>query len=161
MSADLNWSSDDMRVECVLERRQSSEHVLSRIAGGVSDEQFLKFAGLDEPARNRVAYDLLKLGQSLNYIHVAEIFSQPRTVATSSRMGLTPGLIFEMSRSCWDLDVRTNAESLCAYLQTERPVLLMDRQSARRSCQNESLEVADRNASQAKRARPVAFACRS
>ena len=27
-----------------------------------------------------------------------------------------------MSRSCWALDVQANAERLCEYLQTERPV---------------------------------------
>ena len=96
--------------------------MLSRIAGWVSDEQFLDVAGLDGPARNRVAYDLLKLAQSQNDIHVAEIFSQPKTLAMSSRMGLTPGLIFDMSRSLWDLDIQAN-ERLCEYLQTERPVL--------------------------------------
>ena len=63
-----------------------SDHVLKRIAREVSDEQFLEVAGLDGPARSRAAYDLLKLGQSLNDIHIAEIFCQPKTVATSSRM---------------------------------------------------------------------------
>ena len=69
MSADVNLSSGDVRVECVLERYKlervantSSDPVLSRIAGEVSDEQFLEVAGLDGPARNRVAHDLLKLG---------------------------------------------------------------------------------------------------
>ena len=49
---------------------------------------------------------------------------QPKRVATPSRMGGTPGLLFDMSRSCWDLDVQANAERLCQYLRTERPVLL-------------------------------------
>ena len=61
--------------------------------------------------------------QSLNDIHVAVMFRQPKTVATLSRMGLTLGLIFDASRSCWDLDVQANAERLCEYLQTERLVL--------------------------------------
>ena len=30
-----------------------------------------------------------------------------------------------MSRSCPDLDVQVNAERLCEYLRTERPVLLV------------------------------------
>ena len=91
-----------------------SDHVLSRIAGEVSDEQFLEVAGagLDGPARSRVAHDSSQLEQSLNDIHVAEIFSQPKTVATSSRMGLTLGLIFDTSCSCLDLNVRTNTERL-------------------------------------------------
>ena len=109
MSSDVNLSSGYMRVECVLERfeqervaNKSSDPVLSRIAGETSDEQFLDMAGLDKPTRSRVVYDRLKLEQSLNDIHVAEIFSQPNKVATASRMDLTPGLIFDMSRSCWD-----------------------------------------------------------
>ena len=74
MSADVNLSSDDMQVEClpeVFERervaRTSNDLVLSRIA----DEQFLEVAGLDGPARSRGAYDLLKLEQSQNDIHIA------------------------------------------------------------------------------------------
>ena len=76
----------------------------------VSDEQFLEAAGLDGPARNKIAYDLLNFGQSLNDVHVAEIVSQNRTAATSSRMGLTREVVFYMSRSCWDLNIRTNTE---------------------------------------------------
>ena len=130
MSADANLSSDDMQVECLLERferervaNKSNELVLNRIAGLVSDEQFLEVAGLDGPARRHVANDLLKLGQSRNDKHIAETFSQSKTVVTPSRMGLTPGLLFDMSRSCWDLYVQANAERLCEYLRTERPVL--------------------------------------
>ena len=63
-------------------------------------EQFLEAVGLDGPARDRVANDLLKLGQSQNDVHIAEIFSQLKTAVTPSRMGLTPGLLFDMSRSC-------------------------------------------------------------
>ena len=82
MSADVNLSSDDMRVDCLLERferervaNKSNDPVLSRSAGWVSDEQFLEVAGLDGLARRRVAYDLLKLGQSQNDVHIAETFS--------------------------------------------------------------------------------------
>ena len=74
-SVDVNLSSDDMRVQSLLERierervaNKSIDLVLSRIAGWVSDEQFLVVAGLDGPARSRVAYELLKLGQSQNDI---------------------------------------------------------------------------------------------
>ena len=48
---------------------------------------------------------------------------QPKTAATPSRVGLTPGLLFDMSRSCWDLDVQANAERPCEYLRTKRQVL--------------------------------------
>ena len=67
--------------------------VLSRIAGWVFDEQFLEVACFDRSAKSRVTYDLLKLEQSLNDTHIAETFSQPKTVATPSRMGLTPRLL--------------------------------------------------------------------
>ena len=58
----------------------------------------MEVAGLDGLARKRVACDLLKLGQSQNDLHIAKTLSQPKTVATPSRMGLTPGLLFDMSR---------------------------------------------------------------
>ena len=72
MSADANLSSDDMRVECFLDRferervaNKSNDPLLSRIAGWVPDEQFLEVAlevaGLDGPARRHVAYAWLKL----------------------------------------------------------------------------------------------------
>ena len=98
---------------------------MSRIAGWVPDEQFLEVAGLDGQARCLVAYDLLILGQSQNDVHIAETFSQPKTVATPSRMGLTPGLLFDMSRSCWDLHAQANAGGVSENLRTERPALLV------------------------------------
>ena len=38
-----------------------TNRVLSRIAGEVSDEECLEVAGLDGPAKSRVAYYLLKM----------------------------------------------------------------------------------------------------
>ena len=82
-----------MRVECLLERfdrervAKSSDPVLNRIAGWVSDEQFLEIAGLDGPARRRVAYDLLKLEQSQNDVHIAETFSQPKDSSYAKSYG--------------------------------------------------------------------------
>ena len=102
---------------------KSNDPVLSRLAGWVSDEQLREVAVVDGPARSRVAYDLLKLGQRQNDVHIAETFSQPKTVATPRRMGLTPGLLFDVSRCCWDLDVQSSPERVCEYLRTERPVL--------------------------------------
>ena len=58
-------------------------------------------------------------------MHIAEIFRQPKATVTPSRVGLTPGVLFDMSRNCWDLDVQANAERTCEYLRTERPVLLL------------------------------------
>ena len=69
MSSDVNLSSDDMRVECLLQRiereqvaNKSRDTVLNQIAGWVSDEQFLEVAGLDRLARGRVAYDFVEGG---------------------------------------------------------------------------------------------------
>ena len=68
MSADANLSSDDMRVECLLDRfegeltNKSNDPLLKRIAGWVPDEQLLDVAGLHGPARCRAGYDLLKMG---------------------------------------------------------------------------------------------------
>ena len=69
---------------------------------------------------------MLKLAQSQNDIHIAETFSQPKTVATPSRASLTLGLFFNLSRRCWGLDVQANAERLCEYLRTARPVLSVE-----------------------------------
>ena len=91
----------------------------------MSDEQFLEVAGLDGPARRRVAYDLWKLGQSQNEVHIVETLSQAKAVATPSSVGLALGLLIDMSHSCWDFDVQANAERLCEYLGTERQVLLV------------------------------------
>ena len=132
MSPDTNLSSDHMKVECVLERCEkervantSTDPVLIPIAGETCDEQFSEVAGLDRPARRRLACDLLKLEQSLNDNHVAEIFGQRKTMAMASRMGLTAGMASDMPRRCWDLNDGTNTERLCKYVQNERPVLLV------------------------------------
>ena len=102
MSVDVDLSNDDMRVECLLDRfereriaSKSNDPWLSRITGWMLTEQFLKTVGLDGPARDRV----LKLGQSQHDVHIAEIFRQPKTAVTPSRMGLTPGLRFDISGS--------------------------------------------------------------
>ena len=73
MSAHTKLSSDHKRVECVLERFEqervantSIDPVLSPIAGETSNEQFSEVAGLDRPARERPACDLLRhSGQDL------------------------------------------------------------------------------------------------
>ena len=86
---------------------------------------FSEVAGLDRPASRRLACDLLKLEQSLNDNHVAEIFGQRKTMAMASRMGLTAGMAFNMPRTSCDLSDATNTERLCKYVQNERPVLLV------------------------------------
>ena len=61
-------------------------------------------AGLDRAKCKNVQCDVVKLGQDLNDIHVADIFSLPKVMDTASRTGLTLGLAFDMSRSCWNLN---------------------------------------------------------
>ena len=61
------------------------------IAGWLSDEPFLEVAGLDGPARRRVAYDLLKLAQSQNDVHLAETSSQPKIALRHVTQLLGPG----------------------------------------------------------------------
>ena len=183
MISNVSLSGGDTRVECSVERfergrvsNKSSDPVLSQSAGGVSDERFLEVPGLDGPARSGVVYDLLKLEQSLNDIHVAEIVSQPKTMATLSRTGLTHGLIFDMSRTCLDLDVQANSERQRGHLHTERPVLLigwpkcealkelhsLDRRDPKfqenSSSQIDVPEVVDGNLSLTRRSKPVVFA---
>ena len=125
-----------MNVECLLDRFErervantSNALMLSRIAGWVPDEQFLEVAGLDGPARCRVAYDWLKFGaESERRFTLRRRSVNPRQRRRQGRMHLTPGLLFDVSRSCWDTDVQANAERLCEYLRTERPDLQsMDR----------------------------------
>ena len=67
----------------------------------------------------------MKLGQDMNDIHVDEIFSQPKRMATANRFGLALGLVFDMSRSCWNLNDQVDTERLWKYLQTERPMLVV------------------------------------
>ena len=130
MSADVNLSSDDMRVECLLEEFEqvrvantSNDLVLNRIAGWVSDEQFLEVAGLDGLARNRVTYDVLKLGQKKNHIHAAGKSSQPKAVATPSRTGLAPGLRSSTCHAVAATSMFRRTLNVCEYMRTERPVL--------------------------------------
>ena len=77
------------------------------ISNLTSDEQFLEVAGFDRAKCKNAQYDMKKLDQDLNDIHVAEMFSQPNGMTTASRMGLTDGLGFrhvpqslELERSC-------------------------------------------------------------
>ena len=66
-----------------------------------------------------------------------------RPSATPSRMGLTPGVLFDMSRSCRDLDVQVDAERLCEYLRTERPVLLVGSPKRRAFMDSQSMDRRD------------------
>ena len=134
MSADTNLSSDHMRVECVLERCEqervantSTDPVLSPIAGETCDEQFSEVAGLDRPARRRLACDLLKLEQSLNDNHVALSVSFDICVQTRRRVcGVrhedpTNGVLRDTSPSIsWTgtAQCSTALTTLCIDLQT-------------------------------------------
>ena len=156
----------------------SNDPLLSRIGGWVSSEQFLEVAGLDGPTRRSVAYDLLKPGQRQNdgsqrRFTLRRPSSQPKTVATPSRMGLILGLLFAMSRSCWDLDVQANTERQCEHFSNRTTSALSCiaevqsthgfaiHGSTRPEVLIESPEVVDGNMSLEERARSMVCAGRS
>ena len=68
--------------------------------------------------------DLEKLGQNMNDVHMAEIFSPPRATGESHRFGLTPGKVFDI-RTGWNLDDPKKLNELWEYLETERPMLII------------------------------------
>ena len=123
----------DMAVEqfCVLERfeherrdNKRTNRMLDEIVAETTSKEFMEMAGLSCAERRSVARDLAKLGQELNDIHVAEIFSPPHVTAEASRMELTPGLAFDISHG-WDLDNPENVQRLWQYLKQERPMLIV------------------------------------
>ena len=89
-----------------------------------SDELFFDVAGLDTAKCKNVRYHLIKMGQDLNNMLVAEIFS-PTVLATASRTELTPGLVFDMSRSCCNWKDQVDTECLWKYVHTERSMLVV------------------------------------
>lgn len=116
---------DDQMVEeiCVMERFEQEREICAERARD-SQAQCLEALGFSSAERQSVAKDLAKLGQELNDIHVAEIFSPPRVTAAAGRMGLTPGLAFDISQG-WDLDNPANIRRLWQYVRSERPMLII------------------------------------
>ena len=110
---------------CVLERFEKERDrnpLLPEIVDEELEDDFLERIGFECAERQAVRQDLEKLGQNLNDVHVAEIFSPPRATAESHRFGLTPGLVFDI-RTGWNLDDPKKLEQIWEYLRTERPTL--------------------------------------
>ena len=99
-----------------------SNVLLNKIAGQTSGEQFLEVAELDHSARERVTNDLLELGQSLND-HIVGIFSQTKTIAIASRIGLTLGWAFDIScKTCMFGRTPSDGGSTCKPTRATRGV---------------------------------------
>ena len=112
---------------CVLERfgkERDRNPSLQEIVGEESEDRFLERMGFECAERRAVRRDLEKLGQNLNDVHVAEIFSPPRVTAETHRFGLTPGMAFDI-RTGWNLDDPRKLKQLWRYLRTERPMLII------------------------------------
>ena len=61
--------------------------------------QFLEVAGLEKAKCKKVRYYLITLGEDLNNVHVADIFSQPNALAAASPSGIDLALGLELERS--------------------------------------------------------------
>ena len=60
---------------------------------------------LDKAKCKNVMYDLMKSGQDLNDIHVADIFSQPNEMTTASRMGwMRTWIVFRLFAQLLELE---------------------------------------------------------
>ena len=112
---------------CVLERFEKERDrnpLLREIVDEKLEDRFLERIGFECVERRAVRRDLEKLGQNLNDVHMAEIFSPPRATAESHRFGLTPGMVFDI-RTGWNLDDSRKLKQLWEYLRTERPMLII------------------------------------
>ena len=69
--------------------------------------------------------DLMKFGQDLNTIHVAEILSQPNVMATVRPLGLTRGLGFRHVAQLLEPERSSGHRAfLDVFARTERPMLV-------------------------------------
>ena len=75
----------------------------------------------DRRKRETVKKELIQLGVHPS-VHVAEVFSSPRTARRVHRFGLTPGLAFDL-RIRWDLNDPAQRAKMWSHLQHERPIL--------------------------------------
>ena len=124
-----------MMVECVLERfeqervaNKSSDPVLSRIAGGTSDEQFLGVAGLGRPARGILAYPPVEVRAEFGRHSRCGDLQPTQEDGHSKPHGLDTWICHR------HLNVRTNTERLCKYqVPAHRETCAqLNRQNARR-----------------------------
>ena len=75
----------------------------------------------DQSKRETVKKELIQLGVHPS-VHVAEVFSSPRTARLVDRFGLTPGLAFDL-RTRWDLNDPAQRAKIWSHLQHGRPIL--------------------------------------
>ena len=106
------------------EKERDRNPLLREIVDEKSEDRFLERIGFECAERRAVRRDLEKLGQNLNNVHMAEIFSPPRATAESHRFGLTPGMVFDI-RTGWNLGNPKKLKQLWKYLKTERPMLII------------------------------------
>ena len=115
----MSTQDTEIADESMLERYEQ-ERIANKLRGPVlkgiskvtSNRQLLRSLVPTKTKYKKKRYDLMKLGRDLNNIQVAEIFSQPEVMATASRLDLTPGLVFNVPRCCWNLNDQVDAESL-------------------------------------------------
>ena len=60
----------------------------------------------------------------LSTTHVAEVFPPPRVTKMARRCGLSPGIAVDL-RTGWDLNDPQDVKKLWAYLEQERPLLIV------------------------------------
>ena len=77
----------------------------------------------DHRKREIVKEELTQLGVHPS-VHVAEVFSSPRTARLVHRFGLTPGLAFDL-RTGWDVNEPARRAKMWSHLQHERPILIV------------------------------------
>ena len=77
----------------------------------------------DHRKRETVKKELIQSGVHPS-VHVAEVFSSPRTARLVHRFGLTPGLAFDL-RTRWDLNDPARPAKMWSHLQQERPILIV------------------------------------
>ena len=103
--------------------------------------------------REIVKKELIQFGVHPS-VHVAEVFSSPRTARLVHRFGLTPGLAFDL-RTGWDLNDPSRRAKMWSHMQHESPILIVGSWQ----CQNVTHEVDDGHVQLASCSRT--FLCRS
>ena len=77
----------------------------------------------DHRKRETVKQQLIQPGVHPS-VHVAEVFSSPRTARLVHRFGVTPGLAFDL-RTGGDLNDPAKRAKMWSHLQHERPILIV------------------------------------
>ena len=91
----------------------------------------------DRRKRQTVKKELIQLGVHPS-VHVAEVFSSPRTALLVHRFGLTPELAFDL-RTGWDL----KRAKMWSHLQHERPILIVGSWSGHKAGMSHMIRMMD------------------